>query len=203
MGGRRARGRPAAAADPVPLTARLSVHPCTRYTPLIERLAERVQVPVAVTHATHALFLDTPEGLGYNRSAFWHPGGGRRPGMSLEAGSILEGVVVKITHYGAFVELGDGKSGLVHISEIADTYVKDVRDYLKEQERVKVKVLGYNDKGKLDLSVKQALDPAERQARVRAKASFEEKLTKFMKESEERLLDLKRNTEAKRGGRRR
>ncbi len=123
--------------------------------------------------------------------------------MSLEAGTVLEGVVVKITHYGAFVELSDGKSGLVHISEIADTYVKDVRDYLKEQERVKVKVLGYNDKGKLDLSVKQALDPAERQARVRAKATFEEKLTKFMKESEERLLDLKRNTEAKRGGRRR
>ncbi len=123
--------------------------------------------------------------------------------MSLEAGTVLEGVVVKITHYGAFVELPDGKSGLVHISEIADTYVKDVRDYLKEQERVKVKVLGYNDKGKLDLSVKQALEPSERQARVRAKATFEEKLSKFMKESEERLLDLKRNTEAKRGGRRR
>ena len=123
--------------------------------------------------------------------------------MSLEAGTILEGTVVKITHYGAFVELPDGKSGLVHISEIADTYVKDVRDYLKEQERVKVKVLGYNDKGKLDLSVKQALEPAERQARVRAKASFDDKLAKFLKESEERLLDLKRNTEAKRGGRRR
>ena len=123
--------------------------------------------------------------------------------MSLEAGAILEGTVVKITHYGAFVELPDGKSGLVHISEIADTYVKDVRDYLKEQERVKVKVLGYNDKGKLDLSVKQALEPAERQARVRAKASFDDKLAKFLKESEERLLDLKRNTEAKRGGRRR
>ena len=123
--------------------------------------------------------------------------------MSLEAGTILEGTVVKITHYGAFVELSDGKSGLVHISEIADTYVKDVRDYLKEQDRVKVKVLGYNDKGKLDLSVKQALDPAERQARIRAKASFDEKLAKFLKESEERLLDLKRNTEAKRGGRRR
>jgi len=123
--------------------------------------------------------------------------------MSLEAGTIVEGIVVKITHYGCFVELSDGKSGLVHISEIADTYVKDVRDYIKEQDRVKVKVLGYNDKGKLDLSVKQALDPSERQARVRAKASFDEKLAKFLKESEERLLDLKRNTEAKRGGRRR
>lgn len=123
--------------------------------------------------------------------------------MGIEPGSIVEGTVVKITTYGAFVELPDGKSGLVHISEIADTYVKDVKDYLKEQERVRVKVLGLNEKGKLDLSVKQALSPEERQARVRARSSFEEKLKAFMKESEERLLDLKRNTEAKRGGRRR
>ncbi len=120
--------------------------------------------------------------------------------MSVEAGTIVEGTVVKITNYGAFVELPDGRSGLVHIREIADTYVKDVRDYLKEQEKVKVKVLGINDRGKLDLSVKQALSPEERVARVRAKASFEEKMKAFLKESEERLLDLKRNTEAKRGG---
>jgi len=122
--------------------------------------------------------------------------------MSLEAGIIVEGTVVKITHYGAFVELPDGKSGLVHISEIADTYVKDVKDYLRERERIRVKVLGVNEKGKLDLSVKQALSPEERTARVRSRASFEDKLKSFMKESEERLLDLKRNTEAKRGGRR-
>ncbi|HET8679527.1 MAG TPA: S1 RNA-binding domain-containing protein [bacterium] len=122
--------------------------------------------------------------------------------MAADPGSIVEGTVVKITTYGAFVELPDGKSGLVHISEIADTYVKDVKDYLKEQERVRVKILGLNDRGKLDLSVKQALSPEERQARVRARASFEDKLKAFMKESEERLLDLKRNTEAKRGGRR-
>lgn len=120
--------------------------------------------------------------------------------MGLEVGSIIEGTVVKITNYGAFVELPDGKSGLVHIREIADTFVKDVRDYLKEQEKVKVKILGVNERGKLDLSVKQALSPEERVARVRARASFEEKLKAFMKESEERLLDLKRNTEAKRGG---
>jgi len=122
--------------------------------------------------------------------------------MALEPGSIVDGTVVKITTYGAFVELPDGKSGLVHISEIADTYVKDVKDYLKEQDRVKVKVLGLNEKGKLDLSVKQALTPEERAQRVRARASFEDKLKAFMRESEERLLDLKRNTEAKRGGRR-
>jgi S1 RNA binding domain protein len=123
--------------------------------------------------------------------------------MSVEAGNIVEGTVVKITHYGAFVELPDGKSGLVHISEIADAYVKDVKDYLKERERVRVKILGVNEKGKLDLSVKQALSPEERAARVKARTSFEDKLKAFMKESEERLLDLKRNTEAKRGGRRR
>jgi S1 RNA binding domain protein len=120
--------------------------------------------------------------------------------MSVEAGTIVEGTVVKITNYGAFVELPDGRSGLVHIREIADTFVKDVRDYLKEQEKVKVKVLGINERGKLDLSVKQALSPEERVARVRSKASFEEKMKSFLKESEERLLDLKRNTEAKRGG---
>ncbi|MGH2398220.1 MAG: S1 RNA-binding domain-containing protein [bacterium] len=120
--------------------------------------------------------------------------------MAVETGTIVEGTVVKITPYGAFVELPDGRSGLVHIREIADIYVKDVRDYLKEQERVKVKVLGLNERGKLDLSVKQALSPEERAARSRAKTSFEDKLKSFMKESEERLLDLKRNTEAKRGG---
>ncbi len=120
--------------------------------------------------------------------------------MSVEAGTIVEGTVVKITHYGAFVELPGGKSGLVHISEIADTYVKDVRDYIKEQERIKVKVLGVNEKGKLDLSLKQAFSPEERVIRARAKTSFEDKLKAFMKESDERLLDLKRNTEAKRGG---
>jgi len=120
--------------------------------------------------------------------------------MSVDTGSIVEGTVVKITNYGAFVELPDGRSGLVHIREIADTYVKDVRDYLKEQEKIKVKVLGVNERGKLDLSVKQALSPEERVARVRAKTSFEDKMKAFLRESEERLLDLKRNTEAKRGG---
>jgi S1 RNA binding domain protein len=120
-----------------------------------------------------------------------------------ETGQIVEGTVVKITNYGAFIELPDNRSGLVHISEIADTFVRDVRDYLKEQSKVKVKVLGLNDKGKLDLSIRQALSPEERQARQKAKGTFEEKLKAFMKQSEERLLDLKRNTEAKRGGGRR
>ncbi|MBM3450135.1 MAG: S1 RNA-binding domain-containing protein [Armatimonadetes bacterium] len=120
-----------------------------------------------------------------------------------DIGQIVEGTVVKITNYGAFIELPDNRSGLVHISEIADTFVRDVRDYLKEQTTVKVKILGLNDKSKLDLSIRQAMSPEERQAKHKARGTFEEKLRAFMKQSEERLLDLKRNTEAKRGGGRR
>ena len=61
--------------------------------------------------------------------------------MTLEAGNILEGTVVNITNFGAFVELEGGKTGLVHISEVADSFVKDIRQHLKEQDKVKVKVI--------------------------------------------------------------
>ncbi len=135
--------------------------------------------------------------------------------MSLEIGSIVEGVVTGIVNYGAFVRLPEGKTGLIHISEVADTYVKDVRDYLKEKDKVKVKILGVNEKGKYDLSLKQAKEKpdvpqeAKRQERPfkgerrrsSQKLSFEDKLSQFLKQSEERLLDLKRNTESKRRGR--
>lgn len=121
--------------------------------------------------------------------------------MSIEVGSILEGVVTGITNFGAFIELPGGQTGLVHISEVADAYVKDVKDYLKDKDVVKVKVINIDDKGKIGLSIKQA-NP---RSRVRQKevpqVSFEDRLTKFMKESDERQLDLKRSTEAKRGGR--
>lgn len=122
--------------------------------------------------------------------------------MAIEVGSIVEGVVTGITSFGAFVELPGGVTGLVHISEVADTYVKDVKDYLKERDKVKVKVINIDDKGKIGLSIKQ-LNPnpqRERHSRV-PNISFEDKLSKFLKESDERQQDLKRNTEAKRGGR--
>jgi S1 RNA binding domain protein len=119
-----------------------------------------------------------------------------------------------ITHFGAFVALDGGTTGLIHISEIAYEYVRDVRDHLKLNDRVKVKVLQVNPtNGKYDLSLKQTLEaPAEVTVRWRrgrkektlpegADPAFEEKLSKFMKTSEERLLDLKRNIESKRGGR--
>ena len=75
--------------------------------------------------------------------------------MSLKAGTITDGVVVNITKFGAFVEV-EGKTGLVHISEVADNYVKDIREHLKEQDKVKVKVLSVDDNGKISLSIKQA-----------------------------------------------
>ena len=78
--------------------------------------------------------------------------------MTLKAGTILEGTVVNITNFGAFVDV-EGKTGLVHISEVADTFVKDIKDFLKEQDKVKVKVLSVDDNGKISLSIKQASIP--------------------------------------------
>lgn len=119
--------------------------------------------------------------------------------MSLEVGQIVEGKVTGITNFGAFVELPNGQTGLVHISEVADKYVKDVNDYLKQNDLVKVKVLNL-DKGKIGLSIRQAQPHPERPPRQNWQ-SFEDKLAKFMKDSDERQTDLRRNTESKRGGR--
>ena len=83
--------------------------------------------------------------------------------MELQVGSVLEGKVTKITKFGAFVELGDGKSGLVHISEIANSFVNDVHDFLQEGQAVKVKVLSAEE-GKINLSIKKTLPPQERPA---------------------------------------
>ena len=83
--------------------------------------------------------------------------------MELEVGTILEGKVTSITKFGAFVALEGGRSGLVHISEIANTYVNDVHDFLQEGQTVKVKLLAIKD-GKLDLSIKKALPAPERPA---------------------------------------
>jgi S1 RNA binding domain protein len=137
--------------------------------------------------------------------------------MPLTAGETVEAVITKITNYGAFVELPEGRRGLIHISEIANAFVKDVNDYLKERQKVRVKVLNVSSDGrKIDLSVKQAdtvgvSAPAgerPRPMKVRplsnsygpASGSFEDKLTRFLKSSEEKLADLRRNTESKRGG---
>lgn len=138
----------------------------------------------------------------------------------------MEGTVVGITNFGAFVQIEGAGTGLVHISEIANEYVRDVNNHLKMNEKIKVKVLNVDStNGKMDLSLKQAAVVADgatgaapmgppvlprsyrrggrgkRELPEGADPVFEEKLSKFMKSSEERLLDIKRNIEAKRGGR--
>ncbi|MBN2898933.1 MAG: S1 RNA-binding domain-containing protein [Clostridia bacterium] len=80
--------------------------------------------------------------------------------MSLEVGSIVSGKVAKITNFGAFVKLSDGKSGLCHISEISSGFVKEVADVLELNQEVSVKILNINEEGKISLSIKQA-QPAE------------------------------------------
>lgn len=142
--------------------------------------------------------------------------------MSLEVGAIVEGEVTGITNFGAFVQLPEGKVGLIHISEVSNVYVKDVHEFLKEHDKVKVKVLSIDARGKIGLSIKQAMPPAPPQpkpqrtqnenrerrggmrpqnARSMQPLSFEDKLSKFLKDSDDRMFDLKRKTDSKRGGR--
>lgn len=137
--------------------------------------------------------------------------------MSLEVGHIVEGKVTGITNFGAFVELGDGKTGLVHISEVADAYVEDIRDFLKENEVVKVKVINVRD-GKIGLSIRQVNSSGESRpprpsggggrgrpprggGRGRPPRSFEDKLSRFMKDSDAHQQSLRKSLDGKRGGR--
>ena len=137
--------------------------------------------------------------------------------MEFGVGSILEGKVTGLTKFGAFVSLPEGKSGLVHISEIAYSYVNDVKDYLKEGQEVKVKVIGIDENGRINLSIKKAMDPPPRPAgqgrpmggarpagggrpggfsrgpaAPREPASFEDKLKHFLSTSEGKMADRPR-----------
>ncbi|GMB10059.1 S1 RNA binding domain protein [Thermolongibacillus altinsuensis] len=125
--------------------------------------------------------------------------------MSIEVGSKLQGKVTGITKFGAFVELPEGSTGLVHISEVADNYVKDINDHLKVGDVVEVRVINVERDGKIGLSIKKAKEQSPRsrnKANDRSsKESFEQKISRFLKESEDRLASLRRHTESKRGGR--
>lgn len=145
--------------------------------------------------------------------------------MSIEVGSKLQGKVTGITHFGAFVELPGGTTGLVHISEVADNYVKDINEFLKVGDEVLVKVVNVEKDGKIGLSIRKAQEqqtqsrPQNRppsdmkrpnrsggprgggQRSQRTVMSFEDKMNRFLKDSEERLSTLRRQTDSKRGGR--
>lgn len=143
--------------------------------------------------------------------------GGKQAFMQLEVGAILEGKVTGITKFGAFVELPGGKTGMVHISEVAPTYVKEIRDYVTENQTVKVKVLNIGEDGKISLSMKKAVEQPRPGARPRAvspgrpgnfewqssksdSGSFEDMMSRFKQTSDEKMLDLKRSMDGKHGG---
>ena len=118
--------------------------------------------------------------------------------MVITVGSVVDGVVTGITKFGAFVEIEGGVTGLVHISEVANAYVKEVSDCLQVQDKVRVKVINVGENGKIGLSVKQAMEkPAP--AQPKDDFGFEDKLAKFMKDSNEKLVALKRHQEGKKG----
>ena len=144
--------------------------------------------------------------------------------MELAAGSIYEGKVTGVTKFGAFVSFQGGKSGLVHISEIANTFVSDVSKHVSVGQTVEVKVLSISDDGKINLSLKQAVETAQapgaeekEEAPKRFSSpvmhqkynmapipaandnsgdlNFEDRLKKFMQESDSRIADSRRYTD--------
>ena len=144
--------------------------------------------------------------------------------MELTVGQIVDGKITGITAFGVFLDIGDGKSGLVHISEVSRTYVSDLNEFVKVGDEVKAKILNIGDDGKISLSMKRALEPEKREPRERRErrpvappkpdnsfvwtpkktesASFEEMMNRFKQTSDEKFSDLKRkNPEAKRSKR--
>ena len=144
--------------------------------------------------------------------------------MELTVGQIVDGKITGITAFGVFLDFGDGKSGLVHISEVSRTYVSDLNEFVKVGDEVKAKILNIGEDGKISLSMKRALEPEKREPRERRErrpvtppkrdnsfvwtpkkndsASFEEMMNRFKQTSDEKFSDLKRkNPEAKRSKR--
>jgi len=131
--------------------------------------------------------------------------------LPIEIGSEVEGKISGIAKFGAFVELPEGAAGLIHVSQVANTFVDDIGKHLKVGDIVKVKVLGSAKPGKYDLSIKQVGQAAQAAWQPKRRAprddkskpvagTFEDKISKFLKQSEDKLVDWKRNLESKQGG---
>ncbi|MBS7578277.1 MULTISPECIES: S1 domain-containing RNA-binding protein [unclassified Enterococcus] len=144
--------------------------------------------------------------------------------MSIEVGQKLQGKVTGITNFGAFIDLGEGKSGLVHISQVSNDFINNINDILSVGDVVTVKVMQIADDGKISLSIKQAMDkPAQSQRTEAPKverepvefkkdpkkyakdgtelSEFDLMMKGFLRQSEEHLVAIKRSREGKRGGR--
>ena len=137
--------------------------------------------------------------------------------MQIDIGSIYEGTVTGLTKFGAFVKLENGASGMVHISEVSTEYVEDIANHLSEGDKVKVKVMEINEKGKISLSIKKALPEPEKpklekkprpqnkntnrgwqgkpQEEQSAPMSFEDMMAKFKAQSEDKMSDIKRSSD--------
>jgi len=150
--------------------------------------------------------------------------------MSIEVGSKVEGKVTGIANVGAFIDLGNNQTGLVHISEVSDSYVENINEELEVGQTVTVKVLSIANDGKIGLSIRKAQEKPAAEASKRPtvaprrersdrndrndrpshsnrgpapsrKQDFDSLMSSFLKDSEDRLTSIKRNTENKRGGR--
>ncbi len=141
--------------------------------------------------------------------------------MQIEVGAILDGKVTGLTNFGAFVSIEGGATGMVHISEVSNTYVKDIREYLSDGQQVKVKVLTISPEGKISLSIKQAAASAaepqsqpafsNRPKRTQSRpnvwqgqqqssnepASFEDMMAKFKQVSDDKFSDLRRSNDSR------
>lgn len=151
--------------------------------------------------------------------------------MDLVVGAVVDGKVTGIMKFGAFVSLPGGKSGLVHISEIAYSYVNEVSEFLKEGQEVKVKIIGVDENGRINLSIKKAQEPPAQQqaprprrnfnqnnnnggssagqprtfskpAQPAAEPSFEDKLKQFMADSDSKISGIKQYSDRKSSRRR-
>ena len=131
--------------------------------------------------------------------------------MGLAVGVICEGKVTSITKYGAFIALEEGKNGMVHISEVSHTYVNDINDHLKVGEKVKVKVIDIDDKGRISLSIRKAIPaPPRPQSSFSRPApsqkpeelSFEDKLKQFMQDSDSKISGIKQYSDRRTNTRR-
>lgn len=139
--------------------------------------------------------------------------------MQFEIGSIIEGKVSGLTNFGAFISLPGGATGMVHISEVSNTYVKDIHEHLKDGQDVKVKVLSITPEGKISLSIKQTeaqpaapAAPPQRPRRPQSRpnvwqgqpqnssnepASFEDMMAKFKQVSDDKFSDLRRSNDSR------
>ena len=130
--------------------------------------------------------------------------------MNVEVGQILKGNVSGITKFGAFVKLENGKSGMVHISEISNNYITEIKDHLSEGQEVTVKVISIDEKGRISLSIKKAVEnntaapvrsnashPASYSPPQRKTVSFEDMLLKFKQDTDEKFSDVKGQKESR------